>query len=892
MDGSTPRQRPERIDVEAEVSFHLDEITSALIADGWTEAAARDEALRRFGSQPRYVRSLLHIDRAIHRRQIMRSFLTVDLRAAARALAAAPAVTAVAVLSLALGIGANTALFSVLNGLLLKPLPVPAPERLVLLEGGSWTNPIWEAIRDRQPALFDVAFAWSNETFDLAESGETQPVEGAYASGGIFETLGVNAALGRTFGPADDVPGGGPDGPVAVISHALWQERFGGSDVAIGSRLTVNRLPVRIVGVLPRSFFGPEVGRAAHVYLPLAVEAAVSGDESMLTGRSTWWLEIMARLRPDQSIEAATSAINQARPAIREATVPPQWSGEMRSTYLSTDFQLLSATNGRSSLRSRFAHPLAIILAVVGAVLLIACANLANLLVARATARRREMSLRLALGASRARLVGQLLIEGFLLAAAGAAAGLAIAGWGAALLVRYTSATIDLVHLDLALDWRVAGFTAAVALVTALFFGAAPAVGLKGLAPVSALRELGRGVVGDRRFGLRNTLVVLQIALSLVLVIGGGLFLRTFHAVSTTPLGFRPDQLLIVNVNAQRSSVPAGDRRDLYRRIAEAVTAVPGVRQAHASFTTPLSGRSWNNLVLEPGRPDLPPREQMTFQNSVDPGWFEMYGMRLIDGRTLQSTDTAGSETVAVVNEAFVRRFMKGAPAVGRFITLAPPSDIRTIRIVGVVADAVYRSVRAGMQPVLFLPRSQGGLLDSSVPLTIEVSGDRAAAIAGLRAALAGLDPNLSFSFQDYRDRVRTTVAPERLVAALSGFFGVLALLLAALGLYGVTSYAVGSRTPELAVRMALGADPRRVVRLVMGRVAALVAAGLAAGLGLSLWAAGFLRALLFDLDPHDAATFAAAVAALAAVGLTAGWLPARRASRLDPAAILRGDSQ
>ena len=374
----------------------------------------------------------------------MRALFSLDLRDAIRSLRATPVLTAVAIVSLALGIGANTALFSIVNGLMLRPLPARDAGRLALIDDSSWTNPIWEQIRDRHADLFDGALAWSNETFDLSLGGETEPIDGIYASGRLFEVLGVGAVLGRVLGPADDVRGGGPEGAVAVISHGLWQRRFGGAPDVIGRQLTIQRVPVTIVGVTGRDFYGPEVGRQAHIFVPLAVEAAVRGRDSALDRRSSWWLNIMIRRRPDQPLEAAAAALNQRRPAIRDATMPDNYPPEAKGGYLGTDFRLSAAAGGRSTLRSRFAQPLTVILIVVGGVLLIACANLANLMLARASGRRRELSVRLALGASRGRLARQLLVEAFLLAAAGSIAGLAIAKWGGALLVRQLGATVAL----------------------------------------------------------------------------------------------------------------------------------------------------------------------------------------------------------------------------------------------------------------------------------------------------------------------------------------------------------------------------------------------------------------------------------------------------------------
>jgi predicted permease len=817
------------------------------------------------------------------------SFLSVDVRDAVRSLFATPIVTAVAVLSLALGIGANTALFSILNSLVLRPLPVRDPQQLATVGRGDWSNPIWEQIRDRQAGLFASAGAWSAGQFDLAESGRADPVGGAYASGGLFATLGVNTIRGRPIEPADDVRGGGPEGHVAVISHRLWQQRFGGSEDAVGRRITIGRVPFTIAGVAPPGFHGLEVGQAMDVYLPLASEAAIRGPLSTLANRSSSWLSVIARLRPDQSADSASAAFNAVLPAIRDATMPPEWNAEYRAGYLKDAVDLYPAATGVSPLRDRFEQPLTIIMAVVAAVLLIACANIANLMLARASARRHEMSVRLALGASRLRLACQVLTESLLVAIAGGAAGLALARFGAPLLVRQLGSEVSTVSLDLSIDWRVLGFTAGVSLAATMLSGLAPAAGLGRIGPADALKEQSRGVAGDRRLGLRNALVIAQIALSFALVAGAGLFIRTFATLATTPLGFEPERLLVASIPAPRGGSTEASQAAIAQRLAEAALSVPGVSRASLSFLTPMSGRNWTHRLEVTGGPVLSRPQQTAWFNAVSPGWFDTYGMRLVAGRDIAASDTSGGEAIAVVNAAFVRRFVGNRNPIGQRLKAIGLAKLPDTVIVGVVSDAVYRSVREGAVPTVYVPLVQAGTLRSGFAVTLSVTADRAAVERGLAARFRDVSPALSFSFRDYRDQVRATVTQERLVALLSGFFGVLAVLLAALGLYGVTAYSVSRRRAEIALRVALGASRSGVVSLVLRRVSTLLAAGAAIGLGLSLWLAQFVGALLFRVDARDPGVLIGAGAVLAAVGLLAGWLPARAASRLDPTASLRG---
>jgi predicted permease len=815
----------------------------------------------------------------------MTSLFRTDWRDAWRSLLSTPLVTALAVLSLALGIGANTALFSIINSLLLRPLPVSEPQRLVLVDGDSWSNPIWEEIRARQDQIAAGGFAWSNERFDLSSSGETDRVDGIYASGRMFEILGVNAVRGRTFTAADDARGGGPDGGVVVISHGFWQRRFAGADDVVGRTLSVNRVPFTIIGVAPRGFFGPEVGRSADLMLPLATEALILGKESSLDQRQNWWLNIMLRLQPGQTLAQAAGQLQAIQGQIRAATSPP--NARAQQSYLAEPFTLVPGASGRSALRSRYEEPLTAMMFVVGLVLLIACANIANLLMARATARRHELGIRLALGASRPRLARQLLAESLMLAVAGAALGLAFAQWGSRTLVAQLTTVRNSVYLDLSVDWRVLGFTIAAAAATAVLFGVAPALAVSRVPPNEALKEQGRGVTGERRAGLRQGLVVLQVALSLMLVVTASLFTRSLLSLTTRDAGFDRGPVLIASVEVKR---PPEERGDLYERLREAAAGVPGVAGAAASFTTPVSSAGWNTRIVVPPDSSLGPRQRMSWVNAVTPGWFGTYGIQLSGGRDFNRSDRTGAPRVAIVNLAFARRFLEPGDPVGqRFSEEGPSGKGDTYEVVGVAEDAVYRSLRAPMEPTLYMPIGQWDRPGGSINIGIRSAGGTPLALTrSVAAALGRVDADAALTFYSLSDQVKASLTQDRLLAGLSSFFGGMALLLASLGLYGVTSYSVNQRRTEIGIRMALGADAAGVVRMVLMRVGGLVAIGITLGMAASVWASKFVATLLYGFDPSDPLPFAGAALILMVVAGAAGWLPARRASRINPTILLR----
>ena len=885
-------------ELDKELRFHMDERVADLVRSGTTPEEARRRARLEFGG-------VMQTKEAVRdqRASWLMAGLWQDLRYALRMMHRSPGFAAVAVLSLALGIGANTAIFSLVNGLLLRTLPVRDPHRLVTL----WSSPAdkhhqfsyatWKEV-ERRAQYFDGAIAWSGGRFAAGEGQETHPVDGVFASGAYFTTLGVPALVGRTFTGADDRRGGGPDGAVAVISYELWQRSFGGAGDVLGRGLVIDRVPFTIVGVTPPEFFGVEVGRSFDVALPIGAEPLFNATDTVLD-KSNQWLHIMLQLKAGQSAEAATATLRALQPDIRAGAMPHDFP----ELFLKDPLTLVPSASGTDrdvdaagGLRQRYERPLLTILAIVTLVLLIACANIANLLLARAAGRRHELSVRLALGASRWRIARQLLLESLMLAATGTALGAIFAGWASQALVQQLSSYSSHVFLDLSVDWRVMVFTATVTVTTALLFGTVPALWASRAVPMDALREQRRIGSAASRAGVSGALVIAQIALSLVLVMAAGLFVRTFERLTHVPFGFDSDRVLIVGASTTRTGLAPGSRGDFFQRLVAATSSVPGVARASGSIMTPISGADFRMVVTVRDAKPMPARERATQVNFITPGWFATYGTTLRAGRDLDERDTNTSPPVMLVNDAFVRKFLAGGTAVGRPVAVALGDGgevaFPTRTIIGVVENAVYRSLREAPPPTIYMPLAQWDVR-VALPPTIFISARVAAGspvrvAQSIATALTAVDRNLSFTFRPLADQVSVSLAQERIVAMLAGFFGILALVLAGVGLYGLTSYAVSARRIEIGIRMALGAAPSGVVRLVLARVAILVGAGIVIGAITSLWASTFVASLLFGLEPHDPVTLVGAAITLGGIGALAGWLPAWRASRIDPAEVLR----
>ena len=828
--------------------------------------------------------------------------VTHDIRYGIRQLKQSPGFTLVAVLSLALGIGANTAIFQLVDAIRLKLLPVQRPQELVSISfqkgstrGGWWssrsaqfTYAHWQQIRAQQQAFTGV-LAWSAARFNLANGGEARYAEGLYVSGEFFRHLGVNPILGRTFTAEDDSEACGGVG--AVLSFAFWQREFGGDPGILGRQISLDGYPVPVIGVTPPSFFGVEVGNRYDVALPLCADRLLAEDKKgRIPVPHAWWLSLMGRLKPGWTPERATAHLVALSPAIMRATLPPIYKSQTAKKYLTNKLEATTAATGESGLRREYERPLWLLMATTGLVLLIACANLANLLLARASVREREVAVRLAIGASRWRLVRQFLAESLLLAVAGAALGAVLAQVLSRGLVAFISTANRPLFVGVALDPRVLAFTAALAMLTCLLFGLIPALRATGLDPASAIRAGGRSMTSGReRFSLRRMLVAMQVALSLVLLVGALLFVRSLRNLLTTDAGFRAEGVLTVSIDLSKAQYPKERRPALYQELYERLSSLPGVIAAAQVMFTPVSGSGWDNSIGPDGAMAAASGKEAFF-NRAGPGYFSTMGTRLIAGREFNNHDTLSSPKVAIVNEVFARKYFAGANPVGRTFHMeaeaGKPEPL--IQIVGLVKNTKYYELREEFRPIGFFPIAQEENPQPNATFVLRMSGSPGALMSAVKTAASAVNPTTGIEFRSFSEQLQESLLRERLMATLSGGFGFLAGLLATLGLYGVIAYIVARRRNEIGVRIALGADRSRVIRLVLREAMLLLAVGLTVGIVIALWAGRAASTLLFGLQPYDPVSMVGATGLLAVIALVASYQPARRAAALEPMVALR----
>jgi predicted permease len=911
-------------DIEEELRLHLEMREQQQIEAGISADEARHAALRRFGNPT------LLAEKS-HSAWGWRWFeeLTQDAGYGLRLLCRNPSFTTIAVLTLALGIGANTAIFSLIDAVMLKLLPVEKPEQLVLLNwvapgwpymihsltgdsnrdksgrstSTSFSYPIFEDIRAHVQAFSAVLAFADGGRVNLGVSREAGVAESQLVSGDFFSTLGVTASIGRTITPADDEQGASP---VATISYNYWVRRFGRDPQIVGKTVTVNSVTFTLVGVAAPEFFGVQPGASIDIWLPLRTQPLVDpgwiayatpGETSKFTARDDWWVVIMGRLKPGASEQQARAALDvivqqessgietpPAKPSPEQALEPPT-------------VELTPAGGGLDELRTQFSQPLFILMCVVGFVLLIACANVANLLLARAASRQKEIAVRLALGGGRARLIRQLLVESVMLALVGGAVGVFLAYWASGILLKLMSSGREPITLHVAPNLGVLGFTAGVSVLTGILFGLAPALRGTRLDLTPALKEGAARIVGSggqssgRRQRLSHALVVVQIAMSLVLLIGAGLFVRSLTKLENENVGFDRRNLLLFTMDATQAGYKADRLATLYEHLQKRIEAIPGVRSAcfsrHGLINAGMSilGFSLQGFPPKPGEQDNGPVNA----NYVGPEFFETFGIPLVLGRTIREQDSATAPKIAVVNRAFAQEYFKNQNPIGHRFGFGHQETSSDIVIVGVVGDSRYGNLRDDPQPTVYVPYYQHMNELDAVHFSVRTAGDSKDWIAGVSRAVQGIDRNLPiFDVKSEVEEINQATLQERLFAQLSGFFGMLALVLASIGLYGMISYAVSRRTSEIGIRIALGAERTKILQMVLREAMMLAVLGVAVGAPAAFVLSRFVGTLLYGLKPTDPLTVASATIALLLVGCLAAYLPARRAARIEPTVALR----
>jgi predicted permease len=817
-----------------------------------------------------------------------------DLKLALRSLRNSPGFTIAAILTLALGIGANASIFQLIDALRLRSLPVSDPRTLVSVQvkGGNDTVgirrtvatlslPLFEEIRRQQKGLSGV-FAWLGLDTHLGQGAQQRRVAGLWVSGDLFSTLGVMPIQGRLLSPEDDHPGCGIS--AVVVSYAYWQSELGGQDSAIGSKLFVDDHLTQVIGVTPPGFFGLEVGKTFDLAMPICSYVAFHPESKYFARRDFMSFGVMGRLRPGWSYQRASAQLEAISPGILEATLPDGYEAPVLDRYRKFQLAAYPAANGISSLREKYDTSLWLLLGITALVLMIACANLANLMLARVSAREKALAVRAALGASRWRLLRQLLAEGLVLAAGGALLGLAVASAFTRSIVWLLREQDPALRLELGLDWRALAFTALIALTTCALFDLIPALRSSQVNPIVALKLGGRGTTSGReRFSLQRALVISQIAISMVLLVSALLFVRSFRNLMTVDPGFRQDGILVGFVNMTHLKLSEENYEVLLRDLVQQLGSIPGVESVATSMHVPLSGTTWS-LGIRAG--DV---ESASRFNWVSPGYFETMAVPILTGRDFNDRDTRTSPCVVVVNQTLVSKFLGGANPLGKTIRTAPePGYPETqCEIVGLVKDAKYAGLREEIPPEAFGSVSQFPLGESAIYVFLHYSSS-SQMVAQAQAKLAQFNPGIQAEFRLFRTNIQKGMVQERTMAFLSSAFGLLAILLTTIGLYGVISYIVAMRSNEIGIRMALGATGADVVGIITRQTLWMLAAGIGLGMLLSIAATHGASSLLFGVQPNDALSVLAAALFLIVVGLAASYVPAYRASRVNPSSAIR----
>ena len=885
----TVLQRRRDDDLEAELRAH-----AALAAEHGRRATGTAQAMDALRDQ----RGISALDN-----------LARDARYGLRMLGRSPVFTAVAVVSLALGIGANAAIFHVIDTLNFRPLAIARAEELVEIhadgtdgfginEGpnGRVTYPLWEQFRTHQQALSGI-FSWADATFLVGRGRDARTADGLLVSGDYFRVLGVTAYRGRLLTAGDDQPGCGAG--VAVVSHDFWQAALGGTDDVVGRRVTVLNQPFTVAGVVPPGFTGLEVGRSFDVALPMC-SAALWRDR--LEHRDRWWLTVMGRLKPGWTVKRANDHMRALSPGALEATLPSNYGAELLDRYRGFRFGAYPAARGVSRLRVAHGTSLSLLLALTGLVLLITCGNLATLMVARASAREREMSVRAALGASRGRLASQMLVESVLVVLMGAAASLLVALASARALVAFLETPQNPIALTFEPDWRLLAFIGLAAVLTTLLFGLLPAVRVSMADPIAAAQRTSRGSTPDRQGArMRRGLVVVEIALALMLAVSAVLFVRSFRNLADVDLGFDARDLLQVSfVDLDAAALTVEQRLAFQRRLAEEIRSAPGVASAASSSHFLLSGGNWAHFFKVPGRDDDTRVSRFAY---VDPEYFATLRIPIVAGRAFDARDRTDGRRVAIVSEHFVRSHLSGRDPIGAAIRTVAEAGYpeTTYEVVGVARNTKYTDVRdeqcwcdadveEAMPPIAYVPIAQNPSPFPWSTVIVRRDGPAAAVRSAIEGRVAQLNPGIVVNITGLEEQIRQRLVTERIVAWLAGAFGVLAVVLVIVGLYGLIAYLTARRRAEIGIRLSLGSTRGQIVRLVLRDSVWLVAAGVLIGVPLAVATMRGAGALLFGVSSTDVATLIGATVLLAAAAVLAGTVPAWRASRFDPATVLRAE--
>jgi putative ABC transport system permease protein len=891
--------------VADELAQHLEDRYEELIRDGLAE----QQAFRLLGDELNHgrlgaeMKDLLppapdRISPGQDKHEKLFAGLGNDLRYTIRKLRLNPGFTAVAILSLALGIGANTAIFELLDAVLLRTLPVPSPWQLANIEEihrgrvgntvarqKNFSFAVWQQIQQQQKGFSGIA-AWSTEGFDLGQGGEAHYAQGMWVSGDFFRTLGIEPFLGRLLTESDDYRGCGMR--AVVISYAFWQRAFAGRADAVGAKLSLDGHPFEVVGVAPASFYGLEIGRNFDVAVPLCSEPAVHAEGSWTESGTTWWLDVIARFNDERTLARANAQLSSIASGIFAATLPPEYDAAARKDYLRFGLKAEPAATGVSELRDQYADPLRALLAISGLVLLLACTNLANLMLARTGARQREIALRLALGASRRRLIRQLFTENIFLALAGAAVGLMLAQVLARVVVAFIGNSENPVFLPLYPDMRVLLFTGGAALLTCLLFGVAPAIRAGRVDAGTVMKMNGRGVIAGRQhFLLRRGLIVSQVALSLVLLLAALLFVQTFRNLLTLNPGFRQDGVLVADFDFSALHIPAQNRIAFRRELLTNVRNTPGVVSAAEAAIIPLTGDGWNEFI---DIPDPGISRQLVYFNGVSPGYFQTLQIPLLAGRDFNDRDTASSPPVAIVNERFAHAYLGNSDPIGKVFRIRQDGGKpdRIYHVIGLAGDTRYRDIHDEPTPIVFVSPYQTAAGNTDSTFVVRSNAGPSSLILSLKDTAAKNSPEIVLTFSILRTSILDRLTRERLMATLSGVYGGLATVLAMVGIYGIISYMVIRRSSEMGLRIALGAQRTSVVGIVLSEALWLVAGGLVVGTGMAIALASTVRTLLYGITPMDPATLIIAAGGLLTIALAASLLPAIQAASVDPMQALR----